>query len=102
MCIITEKNQNYIPMVVYNVIITEKLHTHLKTHTSILCKISRSQRNYMAGVLNPINTTMTTNGKQNKSETTYTSKPLLSIQNTEGDPHPFASSKERVSSRQTT
>jgi hypothetical protein len=59
-------------------------------------------RNYMAGGLNPINTTMTTNGKQNKPEATYTSTPLLSIQNTEGDPHPFANSKERVSTRQTT
>jgi hypothetical protein len=56
----------------------------------------------MAGGLNSINTTMTTNGKQNKPETTYTSTPLLSIQNTEGDPHPFATSKERVSTRQTT
>jgi hypothetical protein len=87
-------------MVVYNVIITEKLHP-LKTHTNILCKISRSQRNYMRGDLNPINTTMTTNAKQNKSETTYTSTPLLSIQNTEEDPYPFASSKERVSTRPT-
>jgi hypothetical protein len=87
-------------MVVYNVIITVKLQPPLKTRTNILCKISRSQRNYMAG--NPINTTMTTNGKQNKPETTYTSTLLLSIQNTEGDPHPFATSKELVSTRQTT
>jgi hypothetical protein len=87
-------------MVVYNVIITVKLQPPLKKHVqNILCKISRSQRNYMAGGLNPINRPMTTNNKQNKPETTYTSTPLLSIQNTVGDPHPSATSKEHISTR---